>query len=278
MGKNIVIYKASDFTYPTKEELKFASQLIPNLHTFEYEYISDMEALTCPGSELKFINKKNHLFWWNFCLQNKIGKLLSAYTNSITSYKRGIPSEDDNQNSKLYINLIQFDFYSETFYYFLFSVRDIILQIINVYFDLCIKEDKVIQRKVKDEIKKKLGDHPVTKLLTYFSEKFKDFENIRNSLTHRFPVNEPDYRSSYREVMYEPSRDILVKIKHCLPDKSQVNNPNNGTSHTVQELGFSAGFPSSKGMEPKKIYDHMIEACNTMSNFIQELKAIMTPI
>ena len=78
--------------------------------------------------------------------------------------------------------------------------------------------------------------------------------------------------------MYEPSRDILVKIKHCLPDKSQVNNPNNGTSHPVQELGFSAGSPSSKGKEPKNIYDDMIEACNTMSNFIQELKTIMIPI
>ena len=274
MEENIVIYKASDFTYPTKEELEFASKLIPNLHTFEYEYISDIEALTCSDSELKLIFKKNHLFCWNLYLRNKIGKFQFAYTNSITYYKRGIPSKDDNQDSKLYINLIQFYFYSETFYYFLISVRDIILQIINVYFDLGFKEDRVSHI----EIIKSLADQPVAKILTKYSTQLKNHSDIRNSLTHRFPVNEPDYRSSYREVTYEPSRDILAKIKQCLPDKSQVNNPNNGTSHTVREFGICAGFPSPTGKEPKKIYDDMIEACNTMSHFIQDLKDVMKPI
>jgi len=274
MEENIVIYKASDFTYPTKEELEFASKLIPNLHTFEYEYISDIEALTCSDSELKLIFKKNHLFCWNLYLRNKIGKFQFAYTNSITYYKRGIPSKDDNQDSKLYINLIQFYFYSETFYYFLISVRDIILQIINVYFDLGFEEDKVSQ----DKIITRLGDQPVAIILRKYKTQLKNYSDIRHSLTHRFSVNEPDYRFISRKKTYEPSNNIFEKIKRSIPEKFRENNPNtnNVTSHTLEEFGLGAG--SHKGKEPNEIYDDMINACGIMSNFIQELKTMMIPI
>jgi len=265
-----IIDTASRFTYPTKEELESANKLFTDIPIFEYEYISDREAIMSPDHKLA--HKKNHLYNWNFCLQNKLAKLRFAYTNSIVFYNRGIPTKNDKPDSDLHINQIQFNFYSETFYYFLFSVRDIILQIINVYFDLGFEENRVYQGRII----KRLRNQPVNKILIKYSKQLEDSEKIRQTFTHRFPVNEPDYRSSYREVTYEPSRDILVKIKQCLPDKSQVNNPNNGTSHTVKEFGVSAGF--SKGKELNEIYDDMIKASAIMSKFIQDLKEVMKPI
>ena len=143
-----------------------------------------------------------------------------------------------------------------------------------MYFYLGLEEDKVSQ----DMIITRLCDQPVAIILRKYKTQLKNYSDIRHSLTHRFSVNEPDYRFISRKKTYEPSNNIFEKIKRSIPEKFRENNPNtnNVTSHTLEEFGLGAG--SHKGKEPNEIYDDMINACGIMSNFIQELKTMMIPI
>ena len=70
-----------------------------------------------------------------------------------------------------------------------------ILQILNVFYDVYIKERDVNV----NELKKKISNTKIKEIITKSSTELKKSKEIRDGFTHRFPVNQPDLRPSYFE-------------------------------------------------------------------------------
>ncbi|MCD4819108.1 MAG: hypothetical protein K8S23_10495 [Candidatus Cloacimonetes bacterium] len=229
--------KANEFKYPSKEERCIAKVDFPNFSNFGFEYKSEFVSILKEGKTLFETNRSNNLYWWDICLQNKIGKLNNAYINAITNYNRSIPENTAEFEKNNYLNKIQFDFYTETLYYFLFSVRDIILQIINVYYKLKMNEYDVCLRKLK---KKKLNGNIISLLVTLVND-LDSATKIRNAFTHRFPINQADYRTIFTK---RDEKEILA-----------------------------AG--TGKKLTPKEIMSNINKSLPVLSKFLEQLKKEM---
>jgi len=136
MTKNKVTIKATDYKYPTKKERKEVIKSEPPLTSFDFPYVYAPTLLLSGESSIVDIHKSSNLYWWDHCLKNRIGSLTHAYMNSMVHFKRGIPDDVELFENEHFINRVQFDFYAETFYYYYFTVRDNIAQILNIYFSL----------------------------------------------------------------------------------------------------------------------------------------------
>ena len=187
-----MIIKAVDFKYPSRKERQLANQDYPKLLKFGFTG-GDMDSILNGNGSFEIYNKQNNLAGWDACFQVKLFDLYQAYINTLTHYNRGVP---DGENLTLtqenVINKIQFDFYSETFYYFFFSVRDVLAQILNIYYDLGMVDTDVTIYKVKEKVQ------DVKPLLELFVTATKEASGIRNSFTHRFPINQPDSRTNLK--------------------------------------------------------------------------------
>lgn len=153
MKQNLITLKTDDFKYPSLEERSIAREKFPNFSNSGFEYKNEIISILVENKTLSEANNANNLYWWDNCLQKKLAKLNNAYINIITNYYRGIPKNTTEFEKENYLNKIQFDFYLETLYYFLFSVRDIILQILNIYYNIGLEEYELsIFKKVKNGI------------------------------------------------------------------------------------------------------------------------------
>lgn len=189
MSKKKIIWEASEFVYPTREERIEAVSKYPKLTTFGFENINEIESFM-NKRPMASVKTKKDLFEWDTCLGNKLGKLNETYIYLVTHYNRGIPEKLDNITNKESINSFLFGYYSEIFCYHYFSSRDCIFQIVNTFYGLSLKEYEVSFQKLKNlEI-----DGDVVQLIRDFNEETRELNNIRNEFTHRFPPNYPDYR------------------------------------------------------------------------------------
>lgn len=195
MSKKEIILKQEYFRYPTENELSLIEEKFSELTHFDFEYVNSFFLAFKPDS-LESLQVKDNLYWWDNTLCNKLGKLRTSFYNVAVNYCRSIEKSGFEIISEKSINKIQFDYYVETLYYYLFSSRDIIFQILNVYYNLGIKEDDYgFNKKVKNSIK----NESVKELILGLSYDFKVASEIRNSFTHRFPANQIDYRVTYSE-------------------------------------------------------------------------------
>lgn len=90
-----------------------------------------------------------------------------------------------------------FDYYAEIFYYYFFSTRDIIAQLINLYYRINIPEYELRYNK---KIFDKINNVSVKDSAIIFHENAKSSSDIRNGFAHRFPLNKPNYRSEITEI------------------------------------------------------------------------------
>lgn len=104
MVKKKVIHKASDFKYPTREERKIANADYPALKRFGFENIAELSLLLSGQMKPTKVTKYSHLFQWDICLLNRLGKLHQSYVFLITHYNRGIPDDYSLHNEKESLN------------------------------------------------------------------------------------------------------------------------------------------------------------------------------
>lgn len=239
MSKRTITYKAEDFQYPSSEERAAARESYPDIHHFNFEYINTFLLMFQEDKSPWEIDRKNNLFWWDNNLQSKIAKLYLTFINVHTHYHRGIPNNEKEYSDKNYMNKLQFDYYSETLFYFLFSCRDIVLQIINTFYKLGIDDGKVCLRTINKELKE--AEPKVLAEIESLNKNIKTASDIRNSLTHKYPLNKPDNRTKIIE-----SADGL-------------------TFH-----GETGNFKN-----PDEIMENIISSLNHFSNFLKALKPIM---
>ncbi|WP_343522034.1 Cthe_2314 family HEPN domain-containing protein [Pedobacter sp.] len=191
MAKNIIL-RAKDFKYPTKLELSKIDQDNPQLLPFDLKFKSVIHSILEEKKALPLVHKESLLNEWNRCLLNKLGKLGFSFQSVLTHYNRGFCRLDGKKLKVHHVNRIQFDYYAEIFYYQFYSVVDTIGQIINVYFDLSIPEWQLHFKKLK------LKNTTVQQLINAFNKSTEEASKYRNAFTHKFPVNETDYRTSLK--------------------------------------------------------------------------------
>lgn len=241
MKRNTITLRTDDFKYPSLEERRIASENFPNFSNFGFEHKHEIISILEKNKTLSETNKAINLFWWDNCLQNKLARLNNAYINTITNFNRGIPETTSEFEKENHLNKIQFDFYVETLYYFLFSTKDIILQILNIYYNIGLKEYELSFFK---KIKKGISDSKLVTLLEKFNSGLKPASDIRNRFTHRFPINQPDYRTNLSD--------------------------NNGN----EMLSFGSGNTTT----PKEIISNIDESLIVLADFLEQLKKEMNLI
>lgn len=237
MKKNTIYIKSEEFKYPSKKERAEAEIKFPTLKNFGFEYNNGIESILKNEKSFYETNKVVNLYWWDNCILNKIGKLNNAYVNTFANYNRDLIENGDEPIKGKYIHRLQFDFYAETVYYFLFSARDVVFQILNIYYDLEIKEYNVSAK----SIKQKMTNSSISELLMNLEKDFETASKIRNSFTHKFPKNQKDYRMNYSKV---------------------------GDSERL-----SAG--SGNELKPQEIMENIDESLRNFASFLNELRLNM---
>lgn len=217
MPKSIIYHKASDFKYPTKEERKLANSNYPKLRNFGFEYVNEIISIF-DNNPMEEVHKKSSLYYWDLCLLNKLGKLSETYIFVYTNYNRGIPDSFDKMSQKEFLNRFLFDYYAEIFYYHYFSTRDIIGQVLNIFYNLKLEEDEVFV----GSLISKISDNKVKKKIIKFNNSTKKTRDYRNSFTHRFPMNHPDYRPLFIQENGH-NKFIAGSGKHIKPIEFMIN-------------------------------------------------------
>jgi len=220
MNKTINI-SSDDFKYPSTCERKGAIKEYPELSHFGFEF-QPFTFNILPAD----LHKKDHLFWWDNCLQNKLGKLQSSYIYTKTHYERGIPESEENFTNANYINRTQFNFYIEVFYYYFISTRDILFQIINIYYNFDLPERGVSYNKLT---KSKKNEKIIT-FITDFQKKIKNSADIRNSITHNYPLNHIDCRTEFDDSSKDYSY-LTLKTKKALSPSKLIEDINHSLTH-----------------------------------------------
>lgn len=192
MPRKTIRIKASDYRYPSRDELREIYNINPDLHAFGYMSEYPMTALISMKKGIKEVHRDDHLQYWDRVLLNRNGMLSRTYHNAMVHYMRGFPDDESAFEHEHYINRIQFDQYAEIFYYHFSTVKDTIGQILNVYYSMGFDVTKLFFKNVLA----KIPDQAVLKAITDFNVLTEVTTEYRNSFTHRTPINYPDSRST----------------------------------------------------------------------------------
>lgn len=240
MGKKNIIIKADDFKYPSIKEREIAQKDYPQIDFFGFEYKSEIEAILNEKMTLEEASRNANLYWWDICLRNRLGKLHDTYTYVSTNYNRGFSDDYLKCSQYEFVNRLLFDYYAEIFYYYFFSTRDIIAQILRLHFCLDIDENKLY---FNYNFIKKINNPDIEDVLMIFFKAINVASDYRNGFAHRFTVNQPDYRS------------VIIK--------------NNDKKY------LAAG--SGKFIPSEKIFENINNSLNSLSSFMIELKKYIKP-
>ncbi|MCF8716489.1 hypothetical protein JM658_16830 [Joostella atrarenae] len=194
------------YKYPTSDERSAIAIKIPTYVRFNFESINIVESVFQLKRPLEEINQKNNLHYWNITLSNRLGKLKETHLYLLTHFDRGFKENHLDCNDKELVDHILFDYYVEIFYYFFFSTRDTLAQLLNIYFNFKMPDGKVKFESVLRLIK----NEDIKSSLDSFYKVTKVANNYRNSLTHRFPINEKDYRTEFKTTS-NGDKEISVK-------------------------------------------------------------------
>lgn len=191
-----MILKMQNYKYPTRKEWLDISSTFPEMGRFGFSFVKETTVLLGKEKSTREVHQLQNLYHWDFILSKKVWNLRQSYVNAIVNYERGIPqTEEEFKMETRVINLYQFDFYYETSLYYLISVRDIILQIVNIGFDIGIPEWKVSVKVFKDQA-------PVGRLREILERAFSGLNEVgdlRNSMAHRYSKTSNDHRSRISE-------------------------------------------------------------------------------
>lgn len=188
MKKNKVILKANSFKYPTEEERLRIKHKMPTIKRLTLDYQSTFVQImnSTPYEEAV---KNENVYWWNNCLDNRIGKLSQTYIYLSTHYERFQHNELNQTDWFL------FDYYLEIFYHYFFSTRDVLAQLLNIHFDLKMPEDKIFFNKTF-ALKLKPYEEQLSEAAELFIKETGEAYNFRNAFSHRFTPTLKDNRTS----------------------------------------------------------------------------------
>jgi hypothetical protein len=198
--------KMSNYTYPTKEEWSQFSNEVELENNFGFPWVPELKLLLNREKTIAEVNQIQNLHEWDCLLNKKSWNLRQSFINSMVNFHRGIAlSPEDYKIEHKIINLLQYEFYAEMTFYYLISTRDLILQIINLAWELSLAESnktKLHKRDLLvtlDNVKTKLqrrGFSDVHKIVVDMEIGMKESNDIRNSMTHSFSILDADRRSS----------------------------------------------------------------------------------
>lgn len=195
MSKDKIIIKASDYRYPSREELREVYSRTPDLPNFGYVSESPITSILRDKRSLTEVHRDDNLQYWNHILLNKNGALAHSFNLAMVNFARGIPDHVEQFERIHYINRIQFDYYAEAFYYHFATVKDTIAQLLNIYFFLGLEVNKI---HFNDRFVKTLSSIDVRIAINTFFDQTTLASEYRNSFAHRTPVHTPDSRSSIK--------------------------------------------------------------------------------
>lgn len=197
MRKTITL-KADTFKYPTKEERRTINNLIPRIDRFNVE---------CKSATIEILQKSSFetairdedIYWWCNCVNNRLGKLEETFVYVQTHYIR--EQEIKNKESEnRHTDKILLEYFIEIFYYYFFSARDVIRQLLNIFCNLGIEEHKIF---LNEKFVEKIQSKESKSALTDFLNNTKDSYNIRNSFNHRYTPTHQDFRATKNIVKEE---------------------------------------------------------------------------
>lgn len=231
-----IVIKANDYKYPSISERKSALKDFPRIEVFNIVYKSDLEYIINNGLQTRTGLNYHNLYWWNNCLTNRIGSLKESYIYTISNYNRGFKDNINECEEKDIINKILFTYYAEIFYYYYFSTRDVIGQIVNIFYCMEFSEDNLY---FNTRFIEQVPNKDVRNILLDFFEKSAEASNYRNKFAHKFTPLNPDYRS-------------IINLK----------------SDGRQSLEWGTGFY----IESKTIVENINFSIQALSNLILSLK------
>lgn len=223
-----VILTSKDFKYPNRAEFIKYHEKCPKLEIFGFKHNHPIKLLVNDRLSMDEAARISNLYWWDNCLINRFSKVCHTYVFLISSFHRGFSDDWRENTHKQAVNHILFEYYAEIFYYFFFSSRDIIAHILCSYFSIPFPEDKIsFNQKFIDAI----NNQSVKDILLKFDTDTSEAEEFRNTFTHRFTPNIPDYRSiiskdkralEFRGGSYLQSEIITTNIELSLTSLSEL--------------------------------------------------------
>ncbi|MFV0191226.1 hypothetical protein OBK29_15055 [Empedobacter falsenii] len=224
---NIFLNNPLEYKYPNFKEVEQFNFEVVNLPILELEYIHTI-ILMHNGIEFKDAKNKEDLFWWYQNLCERLLKLNQTHLYLFTHRNRY-----KTQNKKTELEL--FNYYSELFYYFFYSARDIIAQIINITEVINNNENQVQSNenfiaKIKDE---NLKDN----FRTFFENTRESYKVIRNAFNHRF-------------------NPTIIDNRSCK------------TVHQINETKIIFDFPKNKNIGNEEINSNILDLRQSLVTFL----------
>lgn len=231
-----VILKSKDFKYPNKEEfIKFHNKC-PRLEIFGFKHNHPLALIVNDRMPMNEASRLSNLYWWDNCLINRLQKVCHTYVFTLTHYSRGFSDDYSKGTHNQAINHIMFEYYAEVFYYYFFSARDIIAQILCSYFSIGLKENII---SLNQTFINSITDQSIKSIILKFEEETKDSKEFRNGFTHRFTPNIPDHRS------------------------------------VISEDNRALNFGGGNFLQPEKIIDNINKSLNSLSDLMTQLKVFI---
>lgn len=199
----------SKHQYPSLEELAKILKA-PNLHRFGFKNqwnTGELPEKLIDGKLVEY-NRADHLYEWDKLLGNKIVDLQTAYVYVLVHASRGIPrtAQEYINNVDIRANYDNLRFYLTYLHYIVISIVDNILQIINVFFELNLSENKVFKDKIIRKLKQ-FGYQTVVDSIEKFFNDFNKFSDHRNAIAHRFSPYDIDRRA---EVVENTTNNTII--------------------------------------------------------------------
>ena len=205
--ENTITLSSDTFKYPTKEERKKVGEFIPKINRLKIEYKSaTIEILQ--DSTFENAVRNEDIYWWNNCLDNRLGKLTETRVYVQTHFLR-IQEGASHKSINSKTDRILLDYYIEIFYYYFFSTRDVMGQLLNIVCDLEIEEHKIF---LNETFVEKIKSTKIKGALSDFLKNTKDSYNIRNSFNHRFTPTHQDFRAK-RNIIKEDNKISFYSAK-----------------------------------------------------------------
>ena len=214
--------RLKDFKYPSAKERKEVQKNYPKLEHFKFDYKNTLVSILSEKKTIKEASNQSNLYWWNYCFRNRLSMLYDSYLFTFTNYNRGFYDDYSKCTPTQAVNKLLFDYYSETFYYYFISSRDILAQLLRCFFSGdTTKKNLYFNKKFIN----KIGNVDVRNLLLKFFQDTGPASDIRNEFAHRFTPNLLDYRTvveenekvmSFKGGKFMESDKVVENINYCL--------------------------------------------------------------
>lgn len=200
------------FSYPTQQEIDSIEDKAPGISRFCFPAVFPFDF-----DNLTLFHRYDHLYGWDSLLHNRIADFDSCYMYVLIHLKRGVPgtTKEIIANEQKRINYINTNFYLGYLLFSFEAINDLILQILNVYFECGLSESNVKLNTIGLKLQ---NSYPniVTALNNYVCA-IKDIKDLRNALTHRFSPLEIDNRAKL-----ESPTKVIMPMSNDLPDYDRI--------------------------------------------------------